>query len=508
MERNLTIRTTAIAAISFAYALLFIYAATSKLLDFENFTIQLGQSPLLSAFADWIAITVPLAEYAIALLLLLKAYRIIALFASFALMAMFTAYIYIILHYSSFVPCSCGGVLQKMTWDQHLLFNIIFLVLAAVAVLVAPPRKETKPGLQIKSKAIWLSSFGVGSCVVILLLYNESERIVHYQNTFIRRYPLHVAQERQRLDLKFNSYYLAGAEGRKIYLGNSSTPLVVTVIDTALQNIVKYQINLLQRDLPFKMPLLKITGSAFYFYEGAAPYIFSGNTADWKATLRLSSGTRFTQLTPIGPQFVAVRFMDNKNGENQIGTINLNDTSKVNIATSLLQKQIDGIFDTDGYLHFDTKLNRLVYLYRYRNQYIVATSGLQPDYRGNTIDTVTHAHISLVKNKTTGMTTYARPPLIVNKMSALNEERLFVNSTLPGKFEKDQLWKTASIIDVYDLKSKTYQSSFPIYHIGNNRLDSFIVRGNNLYAIVGTALVHYTLLPHLTGNGPGTNNNR
>ena len=44
------------------YILLFVYAAVSKLLDFENFQVQLGQSPLLSAFAGWVAWIVPIVE--------------------------------------------------------------------------------------------------------------------------------------------------------------------------------------------------------------------------------------------------------------------------------------------------------------------------------------------------------------------------------------------------------------------------------------------------------------
>ena len=113
-----------------------IYAATSKILDFETFKIQLGQSPLLSAFAGWITIVVPTAEIFISILLLIPRFRFIGLFASYMLMVTFTAYIYIILNYSSFIPCSCGGILEKMTWNQHLIFNIVFIAFAVIAILL------------------------------------------------------------------------------------------------------------------------------------------------------------------------------------------------------------------------------------------------------------------------------------------------------------------------------------------------------------------------------------
>ena len=126
----------ALIIICYLYVAMLIYAATSKILDFETFKIQLGQSPLLSAFAGWITIVVPTAEIFISILLLIPRFRFIGLFASYMLMVTFTAYIYIILNYSSFIPCSCGGILEKMTWNQHLIFNIVFIAFAVIAILL------------------------------------------------------------------------------------------------------------------------------------------------------------------------------------------------------------------------------------------------------------------------------------------------------------------------------------------------------------------------------------
>jgi uncharacterized membrane protein YphA (DoxX/SURF4 family) len=126
--------------ICFLYALLFVYAAASKLLDFENFQIQLGQSPLLSSLARWISFAVPILEILIAILLLIQKFRLIGLFAAYTLMVLFTAYIYILLNYSAFVPCSCGGVIQKLSWSQHILFNGCFILLAGIAVVLLSDR--------------------------------------------------------------------------------------------------------------------------------------------------------------------------------------------------------------------------------------------------------------------------------------------------------------------------------------------------------------------------------
>jgi hypothetical protein len=52
MRFNIKIQNLFLEFTCLLYIILFVYAAVSKLLDFENFQAQLGQSPLLSPFAD------------------------------------------------------------------------------------------------------------------------------------------------------------------------------------------------------------------------------------------------------------------------------------------------------------------------------------------------------------------------------------------------------------------------------------------------------------------------
>lgn len=124
--------------ISAAFVVLFVYAAITKLIDYDKFRLQIGQSPLLTGFVGIIVWLVPGTEILISLMLVKLRFRLIGLYASFALMVMFTAYIIVITRFSEYMPCSCGGVLEKMSWDEHLVFNIGFVVLAFVAILIYP----------------------------------------------------------------------------------------------------------------------------------------------------------------------------------------------------------------------------------------------------------------------------------------------------------------------------------------------------------------------------------
>jgi hypothetical protein len=84
-----------------------------------------------------------LAEIITSIFLIFKRTRLAGLYLSFFLMLLFTGYVFIMLRYSSYLPCSCGGVLSMMTWKQHFIFNLVFtgLSLAGIIVQNATTRK-------------------------------------------------------------------------------------------------------------------------------------------------------------------------------------------------------------------------------------------------------------------------------------------------------------------------------------------------------------------------------
>ncbi|MDQ6472747.1 DoxX family protein [Flavobacterium sp. LHD-80] len=474
------------------YILLFVYAAVSKLLDFENFQAELAQSPLFSAFAHWLSWVVLITELTIALLLIFPVTQIKALYAGYCLMVMFTAYIFIILNYSSFVPCSCGGILEKMSWETHLYFNVFCVVLAALALWLNHPEKRYESkiiGMYLYPYQLFFTFALSSGAVVVLFL--SSEKIIHYQNPFIRRYPHHPVTLIQTIDLEYNSYYFAGAGDGKIYLGNSTVPLYLLSIDANLKQ-QKIRVTFNQKSFLFKSTRIVVRPPYFYILDGRVPAIFVGRIKDWKAKLQKNRPPYFNIAEPVDSNTVVFRGISKINRNNVLG-IFTSIQEKTNIASDLLQKQIDGVFDTDGMLHYSSEMKKIVYLYSYRNQYIVADQNGELDYRGKTIDTISHAQIKVayLKNKTER--TLAAPALTVNKNSYVYGHLLFVNSNVPGRYEQNQVWKQTSVIDVYDLNKKTYLLSFPIYGIDHKKLRNFVVTPTHLYALIDTKLVVYQL---------------
>ncbi len=125
-----------IEAISALLVFLFIYAAVSKLLDFDKFKYQLSQSPFISGISWLVAWAIPLGEILISISLISKRTRIAGLHLSLFLMLLFTGYIFIMLKYSSYLPCSCGGILSQMSWKLHFVFNLAFTGLSLMGIMI------------------------------------------------------------------------------------------------------------------------------------------------------------------------------------------------------------------------------------------------------------------------------------------------------------------------------------------------------------------------------------
>ena len=120
--------------ISSLFILLFVYTALSKLYNFHSFKTVLVASPLIGDKAGWIAWAVPISELIAALLLFFPKTKLVGLCASLVLMSVFTIYLAYMIIFEPHLPCTCGGVIQQMSWKQHLIFNVVFTILAFLGI--------------------------------------------------------------------------------------------------------------------------------------------------------------------------------------------------------------------------------------------------------------------------------------------------------------------------------------------------------------------------------------
>lgn len=118
-------------------ALLFCYAALSKLTDFTQSKSEMLNQVFPESIALILVWVIPVLEIFIVAILLYKPLRLTGFYASLILLALFTIYIAITMtRVFGRIPCSCGGILKHMSYSVHLIFNIFFLLLALTGILL------------------------------------------------------------------------------------------------------------------------------------------------------------------------------------------------------------------------------------------------------------------------------------------------------------------------------------------------------------------------------------
>lgn len=144
LKRKPDRRTVAIEVISILPMLLFGLTAIDKVRQFERFYTELGKSPFLMAYQGWVAWGTPIVEGILVFLLISGGtLQLWGLYASVFLMSLFTGYIYMLLNYSYYTPCLCSAALESLTWEQHLVFNLLFLALAIAAMALKERQRQT-----------------------------------------------------------------------------------------------------------------------------------------------------------------------------------------------------------------------------------------------------------------------------------------------------------------------------------------------------------------------------
>ncbi len=117
--------------------ILFTYLGTNRLAFRESFAFNLLNSPILpisrpdAILISWL---IPLLELTTAILLIWPRSQFIGLNFSVFLLGVYSCYVLGILYLASYTPCSCGGILDFLSWQQQLWISFICLAIAALSL--------------------------------------------------------------------------------------------------------------------------------------------------------------------------------------------------------------------------------------------------------------------------------------------------------------------------------------------------------------------------------------
>jgi hypothetical protein len=110
--------------------------------------------------------------------------------------------------------------------------------------------------------------------------------------------------------------------------------------------------------------------------------------------------------------------------------------------------------------------------------------------RFHTIDTTTVAKIQ-TRRLSDGTHKMSAPPLKVNGTIATNRNLLFIQSNLKGKHESREMWKRATVVDIYRTDQPEYVGSFYIEKEGDTMLSQMMADDQYLYVLIANKLKRY-----------------
>jgi len=308
------------------------------------------------------------------------------------------------------------------------------------------------------------------------------------ENGFIRLLPSHKLVGDNSFDIKYNSWYISGIHGNNIYLGNNVLPGHVFQVNRRLNRYKEFNLSGFENLSIHRGAQFQIDSPYIYLMDGIKGIILKGSLDSFHLN-RVIKTAYFTGVIPCIDNSFMLRsvYLDSGNVlVKQFKDSNL-------IRTSLLHKQVDGVFCTDGEMVKIPGSSKMIYVYYYRNQILCADSNLNLLYKGKTIDTISRAKIKVAKIASTGETTMAAPPLLVNKRACANEKYLFVQSALRANNETEYMIKDVSMIDVYAIVDGKYQFSFYLPDFRGFKVRDFKVYGQSLYALYDHYLYKYQL---------------
>ena len=129
-------KSTVIEIICCLLIFLFTYTGLSKLLNHELFHNQLIVFPLIKYAEPLLSWALPVTELIVALLLFIQKFRLAALYATLVLLTAFTVYLIVIIVFGISLPCSCGGIIQYLSWKAHVVFNLFFIAVTVIGIVL------------------------------------------------------------------------------------------------------------------------------------------------------------------------------------------------------------------------------------------------------------------------------------------------------------------------------------------------------------------------------------
>lgn len=345
----------------------------------------------------------------------------------------------------------------------------------------------------MKKKIYLLAALSITGILLICLTLYASHLTV--KNGFVRLFPPHVLGERKILDLKYNTYFIAGIIRDSLVLGNYQAPLHVLRTDLSLSDTTSFLFTLpdsLQSKLA--QPSFQVENEHMFISDGLNSLLVSPSQDRTAFEIkRFKAVEMFTALRFINNDQAVIRTFDQSLAQQVL--IKMNVHAGRPVSRFNLDKLQDGLFSTDGILNYNKELSLFVYVHYYRNSFVLLDTGLRVISRSHTLDTVRKGKINLTYLKKENEIAFQDPPLVVNELSCISGNWLYVQSGLMADNESKNNFDQTSVIDAYSLPDGTYRYSFHVADYEGSAVSTFLIRDDLFIAVQGKHLLTYAFDP-------------
>ena len=338
----------------------------------------------------------------------------------------------------------------------------------------------------MKKKIFYIVLTMIVSSLVVVVLFLTSEHIMKRENPFVRRFLPHPITDVKGLDLPYNSYYLAGYGNGHFYLGNHTAPLhgllvnnqpkIIDTITLSMRDINKYN---------FSSVKWSVVDDSIVLYDHTLGAFYYGQLSNLLMTKSYISDSLFFSHVVIKNNSQYILRTYNTNRDNVNLSLFNSKLLKLDKKEDLLNEKglSPDLFSNDGILLYNSELNRVIYVFFYKNKVYHFDSNLENRKVLKTIDTITKPNFSVKLIEKKQQLQRSQNAIVVHKMAATAGDFIFIASDRIGKNEQKKMYKTATIIDVYSISKNTYEHSFYFYHYKDTPISEFKIFKNYIIGI-------------------------
>jgi hypothetical protein len=334
----------------------------------------------------------------------------------------------------------------------------------------------------------------LGSILVVVFLWVQTTHAP--KGSFTRQFPPHLANIIHQIELPDSYLYLSGISSSAIYLGSINEPDKFLVLSrkslAAITSITGHKVKRSAEQRISTGTKILINPPNVHIIDGIWSTVLTGQLgSDHYTQHTLTSETISRAISLSRNSFVVLTYdtllKTNKLFKTQIGS---------HVVQSVpLTKQVDGFFCTQGILNYDKASKQIFFVSQYKNEVLSLDSNLQLLYRSQTIDNYEQAEIEIdtIISGDVYKSTFSSPPLVVNRLISSSYPHFYVNSLIMADNENPSLFRTNSVIDVYQQENGRYKLSFYLPHMDNSPITDFIVDNRELIVLSGKTLQVYKL---------------